>query len=442
MINRIIEKSKAYGFDDVEIIEMASNETSISLFKGNVEKNFRGESKTYYIIGFMNKMKTMIKLEKGNEDLTDKEINGLLKKLKDNIVHLETPEESFIYAGSNSYEKVEEEETNFENVSTNKKIKLLENITKKAYEYDERIELVSECEYLEEKHFTHIVNSKGLDLKKENAFCGVVVGAVAAEKGNENKQDSYDIEVTKDFNKIDVKKIINESAGRAVKLVGAEPIESGVYDVIVESNTMASLLKGFVSMFSGKMALRGLSGLVGKLGTKVMCDKVSIVDDPLCKEALKKDAFDLEGVATYKKYLVKNGEFKTFLHNLQTGKAMGVESTGNASLDDVVPMNLYIEKGELSKEQLIKKVKKGLLITGLAGLHASLNPISGDFSAQATGFYIENGKIVKPTTLIVIAGNFLKMMSSIEEIGSDLKFGYGNIFSPSILFNNIVVSGK
>ena len=95
-----------------------------------------------------------------------------------------------------------------------------------------------------------------------------------------------------------------------------------------------------------------------------------------------------------------------------------------------------------TKDEIIKETEEGLLITDLAGLHAGLNPVSGDFSAQASGYYIKDGEIVKPVTLIVVSGNFLKMMNEIEEIGSDLYMGHSGIGAPSIKFKSLPISGK
>jgi PmbA protein len=75
-------------------------------------------------------------------------------------------------------------------------------------------------------------------------------------------------------------------------------------------------------------------------------------------------------------------------------------------------------------------------------LHAGVNPISGDFSVKANGFYIENGKINRPVTLIVVSGNFLEMMNNVIEVGSDLEVTTRSVFAPSILFDDLQISGE
>ena len=228
-------------------------------------------------------------------------------------------------------------------------------------------------------------------------------------------------------------------------MLGAETIESKTYPCIIENEAMGDLLGGFASMFTGEAALKRLTSLIGKEGQKIMQDNVSIIDDPLIPDSPNSQPFDDEGVACYKKAVVENGVFKTFLHNLKTAKAFKTTSTGNGVKSGAIGtrgINFYIEPGQKTKEELIASIDEGLLITSLSGLHAGLNPISGDFSAQSSGFYIKNGKIERPVTLIVVSGNFLKMMNQIDEIGSDLYLSYNGIGAPSIKFNGLPVSGK
>jgi len=74
------------------------------------------------------------------------------------------------------------------------------------------------------------------------------------------------------------------------------------------------------------------------------------------------------------------------------------------------------------------------------GMHTA-NPISGDFSVGATGFWIENGKKLYPVREITIAGNILELMKNVDAVGSDLCFS-GRIRSPSLLIKELSIGGK
>ncbi|HPA99221.1 MAG TPA: metallopeptidase TldD-related protein, partial [Bacilli bacterium] len=176
---------------------------------------------------------------------------------------------------------------------------------------------------------------------------------------------------------------------------------------------------------------------------KIFDERVNIVEDPLVETSVYYNPFDDEGVATKKKHLIKDGVFTGFAHNLKTAKALKQDLTGNGYNKSVDFAYTYLENGDTPLEDLIKGIDKGLLITNLQGLHSGLNPISGDFSLQSSGFYIEGGKIVKPTSLIVTSGNFFEMMNDIDKIGSDLELrNESSVNAPSVKFNGLQVSGE
>lgn len=443
MLNKIINRALELGFDDVEIVENSSSEVSISIFKGNIEKNFVGSDKSYVLKGLINGKMAIEYFQKNEEDLSDKEIDNLILKLKENILCLTTNEVSFIYEGSESYPEVEKVESGCDLVKTQDKIKMLKELEKKAYEASEKIELVDTCTYMEEKTAVRMVNSKGLSLSKSNEYCGLVLSAIAGEsKDNPNKQSGFNVAIKNKYADLDASKVAQKATKEALDMIGAEPVESKLYKVIIDKDVMTSLLSGFFSIFTGEAVLRKLTSLTDKLGEKIMSEKITIIDDPLNKDAFVKDPFDSEGVATYTKEVVSEGVFKTFLHNLKTANQLNTKTTGNASTSGVRPMNFHIKNGDTSKDDMIASLDEGLLITSLQGLHASLNPISGDFSGQASGFLIEKGKIVRPVTLIVLSGNFLKMMNDVDKVGNDLEIEYTGFGSPTIMFGMMPISGK
>mgnify|MGYP001073256031 len=103
---------------------------------------------------------------------------------------------------------------------------------------------------------------------------------------------------------------------------------------------------------------------------------------------------------------------------------------------------MFIEPGNLTKDEIISTVEKGIFVTDVNGLHAGLNPISGDFNVQASGFMIENGKIANPVTLFVISGNFYEMMNNVDLIGNDIEKRFNEIASPTLKIKELAISGK
>ena len=164
--------------------------------------------------------------------------------------------------------------------------------------------------------------------------------------------------------------------------------------------------------------------------------------------AVTQTAFDDEGVPAARTTVVEKGVLKTLLHNRKTAKKAGCATTGNAGKPSVAspvgvsPTNFYQEPGSASLEELFETLGSGLYITDISGLHAGCNSVSGEFSLLARGFVVENGKQGRPVEQITVTGNFLEYLKGVRAVGSDLRFGFGGIGSPSLLIESLQVAGK
>ena len=110
-------------------------------------------------------------------------------------------------------------------------------------------------------------------------------------------------------------------------------------------------------------------------------------------------------------------------------------------------MNIVVEPGSLSYEELIKSMERGILIIDVAGIHAGCDPISGNYSISAEGFMVENGEITYPVEQITISGNILDMFKSISLVGNDTDLELTlnpNMLAylPSVVVESVDVAGK
>ena len=110
------------------------------------------------------------------------------------------------------------------------------------------------------------------------------------------------------------------------------------------------------------------------------------------------------------------------------------------SLPGIGATNLFISPGRKSKEELIREMRRGLYVTETLGMHTA-DPISGDFSVGVNGQWIEKGKISYTVSGVIMSGNLMELLNSVEGIGKDLRF-VGNIGSPSLYLREIMLSGE
>jgi len=77
-----------------------------------------------------------------------------------------------------------------------------------------------------------------------------------------------------------------------------------------------------------------------------------------------------------------------------------------------------MDAGESPRDEIIKTTKNGLLLKGVTGY--GINPVNGNFSGGATGFWIKNGQIAFPVKGLTIAGAADEILNGINMVGDDL----------------------
>jgi PmbA protein len=274
-----------------------------------------------------------------------------------------------------------------------------------------------------------------------SASCGVTV---IASDGKNTEMGGHGIE-SRRLDDLDIRKIALKAVEKTVTALGGTPIKTGPYTIVIEPETASSLVDVIGDLFCAPEIHKGRSMMADRLGTKVASSCITLIDDGRIPWKAGTGSWDAEGVPTGRTLLIKEGNARSYLYNLQYAWKDGVASTGNAcrgmsSLPDVGTSNLLLEAGSETPESLISKVRSGFYLTELMGLH-TIDPISGDFSVGAKGQLIENGVITRPVSGVTIASNLMDFLNNIVAVGTDLTF-FGSTAAPTLVVENIVVAGE
>jgi len=213
--------------------------------------------------------------------------------------------------------------------------------------------------------------------------------------------------------------------------------------VIFDRRVSASLLGHLASAINGAAIARGVSFLKDKLGQQIFKSDITIVDDPHRIRGFASKSFDGEGLATQRRNFIDKGMLTSWVMDLRSARQLGLQSTGNAarglsSQPSPSTTNLHMEPGTQSKDDMIKGIKKGLLITDFIG--SSINSATGDYSRGAGGFWIENGEIQYPVSEITVAGNLIDMFMRLTP-ADDLEFR-SSTNAPSCLVEGMTLAGR
>jgi PmbA protein len=222
---------------------------------------------------------------------------------------------------------------------------------------------------------------------------------------------------------------------RTARRLNARQIATLECPVLFEAPEAADLLGAFVHAVSGGSLYRRSSFLLDSLGTAIFSPIVEIREEPHLARGRGSAPFDNEGVATVPRTVVDQGVLRGYFLGSYSARKLGLVTTGNAG----GAHNLVVGPGEEDFAGMLRRMGTGLLVTEQLG--QGVNPVTGDYSRGAAGFWVENGEIAYPVEEITIAGNLRQMFRDIVAVGSDID-RRGSRHTGSILVSRMQVAGR
>ena len=226
-----------------------------------------------------------------------------------------------------------------------------------------------------------------------------------------------------------------KAAQRALRRLGSRRLPTQQVPVLFAPELARGLIGHCIAAIRGGALYRKASFLLDRLGTAIFPEWVTIRERPHLLKALASAPFDSEGVATVDRDLVSDGVLQGYVLDSYSARRLGMQTTGNAGGSH----NLIVEPGPLGHEELLQQLDRGLWVTELLG--HGVNPVTGDYSRGAAGFWVENGQLQYPVHEITIAGNLAEMLKSIVAVGNDVDVR-GGIRCGSLLVARMTVAGE
>jgi PmbA protein len=301
------------------------------------------------------------------------------------------------------------------------KIELAKTVEKMAMQ-DSRITKSSGAGYSESESEVFIANSSGLSKTYKSSGCSFGV-SVVAEKGEQKSSGGESC--TRRFY-ADLKPpadIAAKAARKAYELLDPRMVKTQRASVVFDPDVAGAILGGILAAVNGERVLQEASFLGTRLNQKVASALVTLIDDGTRARGLASAPFDGEGVPTQKRAIIDRGILKGFMYNTIIARRARVRSTGNASrggfasVPGIGAHNFYMAAGSSSRAEILAGTDRGLLLTEVTGY--GINPVNGDFSGGASGFWIEAGKIAFPVKGLTIAGRADEILNGIDLVGND-----------------------
>jgi PmbA protein len=289
-----------------------------------------------------------------------------------------------------------------------------------------------------------MVLSSGFRASYRGSYQSLTVVPIAPDEGGKNRRGYYwtarrhlaDLDPPADVGR--------EAARRTLRKLGARSVPTCTVPVVFDPDAARGILGLMANCVMGSAIWRKSSYLVDREGSRVASDLVTIVDDPFILRGPGSRAFDGEGLASRTNVVVEKGILRTYLCDSYSARKLGRQSTASASRGGgagVGPStsNFVLKPGPDSNEAIVKATKRGLYVTEMMGF--GFNPVTGDFSRGASGFWIEDGQLTYPVSEVTISLNVDQIWQSIDAVGSDLDLRTSTA-SPTLRVASMTVAGQ
>ncbi|MBN2363341.1 TldD/PmbA family protein [candidate division WOR-3 bacterium] len=253
------------------------------------------------------------------------------------------------------------------------------------------------------------------------------------------------------FDQKAVEEVVKKAVEKADASRNLQTLPPGPYTVILEPAAVADLIAflGFGGL-GGLSFVENRSFMSGKLGKKIMDEKITITDD-VNDDLFKACPFDFEGLETKKVVLIENGVAKAVVHDRKTAAIALTESTGHSlpqpNSHGPFPRALKVSKGSSKIEEMIKSTEKGILVTRFHYTNM-LDPMRVTVTGMTRDglFLIEKGKTTKALKNFRFTESILEAFSRVVMVGDSHKltqgFFGGGFVTPALKIENFHFSSN
>jgi predicted Zn-dependent protease len=275
-------------------------------------------------------------------------------------------------------------------------------------------------------------------LNSEGQFCWApstlasITTVVTADEGGSGFAETF----ASSLAEVDPGAVGHRAATKAAASRRPMALEPGQYPVVLEPAAVSTLV-GFLAWigFGGRLLAEERSCFSGKRGQQVAQPAITIYDDATSPDTVGLP-FDFEGTPRRRVDLIRDGVFIDGVYDRRTARQAGTETTGHAlpppNPEGPFPLNLFMEPGEASVEDMIASTDRGLLVTRF---HYSnvVHPLESTITGMTRDgtFLIESGEVTQPVKNFRFTQSIVEALRSASMVGREAELASEFFFSAS-----------
>jgi PmbA protein len=284
-----------------------------------------------------------------------------------------------------------------------------------------------------------ISNTHGLDAHLKKTAFAILAGFEFVEGKNLLSSWDWDASTALEYDLAKIKMKLKEDFDIGRNNVSVEP---GAYDVAFTPMGFADLITPIMACLDGRTVMRGISPLKDRLGEQIFAPSFSLIEDGTLDGGLGTQLYDNQGVACRRTPLIENGVLREYLLDLESACRLGRQPIGTGSPTGARSNNLLVPPGDTQWEDLLKGMKKGIVIDQTMGAWAG-NPYTGTVTGNiALGYLVADGKKVGRVKDCMFSLNvFTHLKSNLLAMSKETK-NLGGVILPYCLIEGVSIAGR
>jgi len=260
-----------------------------------------------------------------------------------------------------------------------------------------------------------LTNSKGLAASYEQTRAEFSITVMEEHSSGWAKASGADIRT------LDPDALAAQAAQKAVASRAPRELAPGRYTVILEPAAALDIVGFLFYDFAGTAVLDQRSCLTKRLGKKIFGENITLWDDVTHPQQLGAP-FDGEGMPRQKVLLVDRGVPRNLVYARGTAKKMKAKPTGHGlplpNEWGEAPMNLVLEGGNSSLDEMVRRSERGILVTRLWYIR-EVDPYEKIMTGMTRDgtFLVENGRIVGGIRNLRFNQSILELLANVEMLG-------------------------
>jgi predicted Zn-dependent protease len=260
-----------------------------------------------------------------------------------------------------------------------------------------------------------IFNSRGLKSFHEESLSEFSVTMLGDSSSGWAKRTSPN------WHELEPEALADRAASKALTSREPKEIPAGKYTVILEPAAVLDMLGFLFWDFGGLAVHEKRSCLTDRVGQKIFGENIDARDD-VFHPSQSGAAFDGEGIPRNRVKLVEKGVVKNLVYARQTARLMKTQPTGHGfplpNEYGEAPMNIVMEGGRTSAEEMIRSTERGILVTRLWYIR-EVDPYKKILTGMTRDgtFWIEGGEIRHGVKNFRFNQSVIEMLNQVETMG-------------------------